>query len=222
MAEAIRAGAGVDALIARIRDEAIAVATAEAEHILEKARREAAALLDDARRDAEAYKSSSRAEIATERTAAEEALRIAIRDTSLALSARIADAFERHVRRLVSQHTLDKEVIKAMLLVLAGRAAEEFVRDKEILVKLPRLLFDEHPDGTSDDDLAELHRNVLGLTHEMLREGIELLPTDGLAGGARIQLVGEDLEIDLSDRAVSQLLLKQLMPRYRAIMEGLE
>jgi hypothetical protein len=34
--------------------------------------------------------------------------------------------------------------------------------------------------------------------------------------------VGEDLEIDLSDQAISDLLLQNLLPRYRAIVAGAE
>jgi V/A-type H+-transporting ATPase subunit E len=37
-----------------------------------------------------------------------------------------------------------------------------------------------------------------------------------------VRVVGEDLEIDLTDEAVAQLLLKHLLPRYRAILEGAE
>jgi V/A-type H+-transporting ATPase subunit E len=53
----------------------------------------------------------------------------------------------------------------------------------------------------------------------MLREGLELLPADDVAGGARVRLVGQDLEIDLTDTAVTRLLLKHLLPRYRDIVE---
>jgi hypothetical protein len=34
--------------------------------------------------------------------------------------------------------------------------------------------------------------------------------------------VGEDLEIDLSDEALSELLLGYLIPRFRAIVTGVE
>ena len=54
----------------------------------------------------------------------------------------------------------------------------------------------------------------------MLREGVELKPSDELQGGIRVQLLGEDMEIDLSDEALSDMLLKYLLPRYRAIVSG--
>ena len=54
----------------------------------------------------------------------------------------------------------------------------------------------------------------------MLREGIELKPMGDTTPGIRIRLVGQDVEIDLTERAVADLLLKHLLPRYRAVLEG--
>jgi len=53
---------------------------------------------------------------------------------------------------------------------------------------------------------------------DVLRKGIELIPSNAVQGGARIRLVGEDLEIDLSDEALSEMMLKLLLPRYRKIL----
>ncbi len=56
----------------------------------------------------------------------------------------------------------------------------------------------------------------------MLREGVDLKPSDSIGGGIRIQLVGEDLEIDLSDKAISELLLQTMLRRYRSLVAGAE
>jgi hypothetical protein len=37
-----------------------------------------------------------------------------------------------------------------------------------------------------------------------------------------VQLVGQDLELDLSDKALSDILLQYLTPRFRAIVTGVE
>jgi V/A-type H+-transporting ATPase subunit E len=52
----------------------------------------------------------------------------------------------------------------------------------------------------------------------VLREGIELIPSNEIQAGARVRLVDDDLEIDLSDEAVSEMMLKLLLPRYRRIL----
>jgi len=61
---------------------------------------------------------------------------------------------------------------------------------------------------------------VLGISQRMLREGVEIIPSSEVSGGARVRVVGEDLEFDLTDEALSKLLMKHLLPRYRSILEG--
>jgi V/A-type H+-transporting ATPase subunit E len=67
-----------------------------------------------------------------------------------------------------------------------------------------------------------MRRLVLGISGEMLEQGVDLKPSANMGGGIRIRLVGEDLEIDLSDQAISDLLLQNLLPRYRDIVSGAE
>jgi len=67
-----------------------------------------------------------------------------------------------------------------------------------------------------------IRATVLGISGNMLREGVELIPSSSVPGGARVKLVGEDLEIDMTDDAISRLLLKHLLPRYKSILEGAE
>jgi V/A-type H+-transporting ATPase subunit E len=63
-----------------------------------------------------------------------------------------------------------------------------------------------------------LRKSAVALSGDVLRQGIELIPSNEVQGGARVRLVGEDLEIDMSDQALSQMMLKLLLPRYRKIL----
>ena len=56
----------------------------------------------------------------------------------------------------------------------------------------------------------------------MLREGVELIPDAEIKGGARVRLIDDKLEIDLSDRAVSRMIAQRILPRFKAILEGAE
>jgi V/A-type H+-transporting ATPase subunit E len=123
-------------------------------------------------------------------------------------------AFEEHVRRLVTDVTSDGSVLRDMILVLAGRAAEDLIKDREAVILVPKHLADTPTPG-----LEELLRRTAGaLSADVLREGIELIPSSEVRGGARVRLVGDDLEIDLSDEALSEMMLKLLLPRYRKIL----
>lgn len=217
MAEANRTSSGVQELISRIRDEGVQAGQQQADQILEDAKKQAAKLISDAKTEADNTRAKASTEIEAEKTAAMEALRLAARDTTLELRTGIISGFERYVQRLVSADTADKEVVKCILLVLAGHAVEEFIEDKDLLVRVSDTLL-----GGKDADARRARETVLELTSEMLREGIELVPAADVHGGVRVQVVGDDLEIDLSDEAVSALILKHLLPRFRAILEGVE
>jgi V/A-type H+-transporting ATPase subunit E len=220
MAEETPTSSGVQDLISRIRDDGVQAGKQEAERILADAQREATGMIEDAQSEAEKMRQKARAEIQTEETAALEALQLAARDTGLRLEAEVIAAFESCVERLVSPVAHDGSVIRALVLVLAGHAVEEFVKDKEIQVLASDLLFkkaDESP------ELQERVRQaVLGITGEMLREGVELIPSSEVEGGARVRLVGENLEIDLTADAIHRVLMKHLLPRFRRILEGSE
>ncbi len=220
MAEEEQTSAGVQDLIARIRDDGVQAGKEEAEQLRAHAQRQAARMIEDARADVEQMRQKARAEIQTEETAALEALKLAARDTGLRLEAEVVSAFESCVKRLVSPVAHDGSVIRALLLVLAGHAVEEFVKDEEIQILVSDLLFKE-----ADESPAlkkRVSHEVLGITGEMLREGVELIASSEVEGGARVRLVEENLEIDLTGDAIHRVLMKHLLPRFRRILEGSE
>ena len=77
--------------------------------------------------------------------------------------------------------------------------------------------------GESNEQLRALGKQtILNLSSDMLREGVELIPAAEVGGGAKVRLVGEQLEIDLSDKAISKMLAARLLPRFQAILTGVE
>jgi V/A-type H+-transporting ATPase subunit E len=218
--EAVQKSAGVQDLISRIRDEGVESGKQEAGRLVSEAQLQATRLVEDARTEVDELRKKARAEIENEKNAALAALKLAARDTSLQLEADIVSAFEGYVKRLVSPALRDPELIQALVLVLAGHAVEKFVKDQEIRVFVSDVLFKEAGESSELDERAK--QAVLGITGEILREGIELIPSSEVAGGARVQLVDENLEVDLTDETVHKVLLKHLLPRFRAILEGAE
>lgn len=222
--EAAKTSSGVKELIARLRDDGVQAGKKEAERVVSEARQEASRILERARSEAEELRNRTEHDIAKDREAALQALKLAQRDTVLELREGVTRHFKQHMKRLVSKASQDEELVKSLILVLAGRTASEFVRDRDAEILVSAALFD---DSDADADAtASAHDRarqlVLGITGDMLREGVELVPSDELAGGARVRAKGEDAEVDLSDEAVSELLMKHLLPRFRAILEGSE
>lgn len=209
---------GVQDLITRIRDDGVEAGTNKATEIITGARREAARLLAEAQAEAAATQAKANTEIESFKKAALEALKMAARDTRLELEAQLVAAFEAHVKRLIAPVTHDGSFIRALVLVLAGQSAEEYPRDQEIEILVSDLLAGREQEN---EELGQTMREaVLGISGNMLREGVEIIPSSEVAGGARVRVVGQDLEIDLTNEAISNLLLKHLLPRYRSILEG--
>lgn len=208
---------GVQNLVDRIRDQGILAANEKANKILRDAEAKSAKMLADAKLEVEQLRESARIEIEANHAAALEALKLSARDAMLQLKAKVSSEFEVFVQRLVTSATRDEEFIKAIVLVLAGQVQKELIGDKEIQILISECLITGKPDEKIRDHVKQ---TILTLSSEMLREGVELIPSSDIQGGANVRLVNDKLEIDLSDKAIASLLYQRIMPRFQIILDG--
>ena len=214
---------GVQDLINRLRDDGVRAGQEKADQVLRDARKQATEIVSQAKSEAEEMLEKARNEIATEKSSAIESLKIAIRDTELKMEAELKAVFAAHVRRLVSVEMRDVEFLKQIILAIAGMAAgDKACGEQPVNILLPENLFrsDKRETRLTEEGRENFRRLVLGISGDMLREGVDLTPSENISGGIRIQLVGEDLEIDLSDKAISDLLLQTMLRRYRSLVAG--
>ena len=225
MAETTKVASGVQELINRLRDEGVKAGQEKSDQVLRETQEQTSRIVAQAKAEAEEILSKARSEIETERTAANDSLRVAIRDTELKMEAELKADFAAHVKRLVSVELSDREFLRQIVLAIAGMAAgDKACEGQPVEVLLPQDLFetDERETRLTEKGQDRMRHLVLGISGDMLREGVDLKPSEDISGGIRIRLVGEDLEIDLSDQAISDLLLQNLLPRYQAIVTGAE
>jgi V/A-type H+-transporting ATPase subunit E len=215
--EQIKTGAGVQNLVDRIRDQGILAANEKASKILRDAEAKSAKMLADAKQEVDRLRETTRIEIEANHAAALEALKLSARDAMLQLKAKVSSEFEVFVQRLVTSATRDEQFIKTIVLVLAGHVQEELIGDKEIQILISDLILT----GKPNEKLGERGKQtILTLSSEMLRAGVELIPSSDIGGGANVRLVKDKLEIDLSDKAISRLLYQRMLPRFQAILDG--
>jgi V/A-type H+/Na+-transporting ATPase subunit E len=202
----------VQALINQIRDEGVEAASQEAERLVREAKKEAAAIRQQAKTEIDKDRSKAEKEMAAEKSAALEALQLAARDSILRLGREVIGKFEGHVKRLVSENLKDENILHDLILAVAGKCAGQMPIGKnfEILIS----------ENSSDDDA--MRKFILKVTCDMLQEGIELKPVSDRFDGIRVHIKDDDLEIDLTENAVTGLLMQHLLPRYRKIVKGLE
>lgn len=215
---------GVQELIRRLRDEGVEAGEQRADEILREAEAKAARLVADARAEADDILRKGRLLLEREQASAKAAIQVAIRDTSLDLAEELKAVFAGHVRRLVAAELKDREFLRHLILSIAGRAGQSIPdgHPLEVLIGKESLVANGDGKPALDRSGDGLRQFVLGVSGAMLREGVALRPAGSPGAGIRVKMVGEDLEIDLTDKALSDLILKHLLPRYRKIVEGIE
>lgn len=210
---------GVQELIDKLKSQGVGEGQREAEQILKEAHNKASRILTQAQAEADKLLSEARHTIEVERQSSHEAIKTAFRDTEIALRSRVREAFSAHLRRLVSLQLEDKDFIKELVLAIAGVKIPEVAQATQVEVLLPSRIFET---GENKEGKKRMQHLVLGITDGMLREGIELTSSTEVKGGIKVRLTGKDVELDLTDEAFSDLLLKYLLPRYREIVSGQE
>lgn len=211
---------GVEELIQRLREQGVVEGQSRAEQLFEEARARAEKRLEEAHREAEAILSQAREEARRTKAAGEEAVQLAVRDAVLRLKSELVERFSDRVQRLVARELKDEGFLQQLILEVGGRAAPTADRPAKML--LPRDVVGLEQLRRNPEEVKEgtLSHFVVTVTKDLLREGIEIGERDDEAPGIRIRLEGEGVEIDLTDTAVSELLLRHLVPRFRAMMEG--
>lgn len=212
---------GVEELIQRLREQGVAEGKKQSDELLEQTRRRAEQRLETARREAEEIVRAARKEADRTKQAGEEAVRLAVRDAILGLKSELVERFADRVSRLVSRELEDEQFLRQLILEVVGRAAPS--ADKQARILLPKDVVGLEQLRRNPEEVKEgtLSHFVVTITKEILREGIDIGVQGDGAAGIRIQLENDDLEIDLTERAVADLLLRHLVPRFRAMMEGI-
>lgn len=222
MAETGKTESGVRELIDRLHGEGVEAGRAEAQRITEEAQRQAAQILSEARTQADAMLDGARRAAEAQGSQARESLELAFRDALLSLKEELGEQFARQVRALVRAELRDPELLRKLILEL-GRVA---VPDAYAAQPLEILVPVTHSRAGREEQVLEpgetaLDSLIAGISADMLREGVELRAADPAQAGLRVRVVGEDVAVDFTDEAVGALLLHYLLPRFRALLDGL-
>ena len=224
MSDSKHVATGVQELIGRLRDDGVQAGRQEAERLISEAKDQANDILERAKADSCVLREKTLKEIEAERSGAHDALQLAVRDAVLDLKSTIREHFTAQVKRLVTLELEDKEFLRQMILAVAGQASSVASQNKSIEILLAERLFDEANTEKETGKVIEdrMQHLIMGISNEMLRSGVELKSAGNDRPGLRLHIIGEDLEIDLTEKAVSELLLKHLLPRFRDGVQGMD
>lgn len=215
---------GVDELISKLRQEGVDAGAAEAEKMLRAARDKAKAIQREAESKSKQKISEAQKKADALLHGGQEALKTAMRDMVLTLKTELTDVFGTDVRRLVERELSNPELLKTLILEIAGKLSRDANIDKDSNLEfiLPEDALDltdlqNSPEHLENSPLTEF---VFGLTRDMLIEGVSFTTSRDVKGGMNVKLEDRDLILDFTEQAVASMLLEHLQPRFRAILEG--
>lgn len=217
---------GVERLIERLKQDGVNAGKEEAAQLISEAQEKANTILNGAQAQSKSMMREAHQLIQQEKKAAEDALQLAARNMALELRQGMIDRFSQEVSRLVHKELDDKNILRQLILLVVVDTVEQLhaFKAKNIEIELPKkvLDFDEirkNPELLQNDPLKTL---VQSLTRQMFKEGMSFqVNQDKKISGIKIRLVDEEIVLDLTEEAVSNLLMKHMQPRFRALLEGL-
>lgn len=198
---------GVDSLIKRLKSKGVDAGEKQATEIIATAQKEAKDILLKAKKSADKIVSSAEKKSIKLEKSTKEAIKIALRDSSLELKTNLQRAFINELKKIVKEEVADKKMIKKMILSIVENSSAK--DKKEILIA------DPIKDG------EKIKASLYGITKAMLKDGLELKTFASTERkGIIIKESKKGIEIDLSDKVLSDLLLDHLIPLYRDMLAG--
>ncbi|MCT4575010.1 MAG: hypothetical protein N4A43_02010 [Alphaproteobacteria bacterium] len=196
--------AGVNEFIKRLRKKGIDEGKYKANEIIKKAEEKAKEIVKNAEAEAKKILSKSEKKANKIEKSAKESIKSAFRDSALELRSALEESFIQQLEKQTKKALSDKKLIKEMIIKIVENASKQ----TEILLL----------DPVKDEEKVKL--SLYGITKTMLKEGVELkyfCSPDKT--GIVVKETKKGIEIDLSDEAISDLLLDNLLPIYREIIE---
>ncbi|KZM48686.1 hypothetical protein [Labrenzia sp. OB1] len=217
------AGAGVQALIERLKAEGVSAGQSEGEEIRAQATAKAEEIVFAARQKADGLLSEARAEAARETAATKDGLKVASRDLVLSLRNELGERIQQEASRLVATTLADETFLQKLILAMAANARENAAVSEtepmEIVLPEKVISFEELKQSPEAVEPGTLTHFVIALAGDVLREGVTFSTAPGL-DGIKVKLTDRDVCIDLTGEAIAALLKRHLQPRLRAVMEG--
>jgi V/A-type H+/Na+-transporting ATPase subunit E len=213
--------AGVDNLIQRLRDDGIEQGRSQAEALVTAAQKQASDIVAAAQQEAESILAKAKEEAGKLKAAGESAIGLAMRDTILSLEDELVKEFRNRLVHLIKGLLADPAFLQRLILEVASKAVPASTGKRaELLLPAEIVSLEDLRRKPEQATPGTLMHFVLSLGGGMLREGMSFGVADDSEAGIRVRLVDDDVRIDLTESAISELLLRHMLPRFRALLRG--
>ena len=211
---------GVQELLEKLRKQGVNSGRVEGDKILAEARAQAETIIADAKKEASVIVEQANKEAKFTENAGKDSLEMAARNTILDLKSYLLEKFSDQIRETVSVELKDESLLQKMIVEVAGRTG---ISSESVNVILPQSIVGvedlrENPEKLKTGTLLYF---VVEQARDVLKEGVTFSVGNQSQTGVTFRLKDKDIQVDLDENAVSEMLLKHLQPRFRALLEGI-
>lgn len=210
---------GVQALIDIIHEKGVDAGKEEGLRIVEEAEKRAEWIINQANEEAEQIKQKADKEADFIRHAGKDSLELAFRDIKLKLKDDLSSQFASQLKRLIRHEMQDPDTLKKLLMQAASKCR---VPDEEMKILLPEqvLGLDELRQDPSSIEQGALVEVLSAVASSLFESGVEFKLSPDVKAGMTFSLRDGEIVIEATDKALTELLLAHLQPRFRALLEG--
>ncbi|MCH9740996.1 MAG: hypothetical protein K0U38_09190 [Epsilonproteobacteria bacterium] len=194
----------VQALVDKLHLQGVKAGKEEAEAILQKANEKAKQIIEEAEQRAKVIQEEAIQELEAEKKATHEAFKIALRNSVLTLKNQLFMQFKTHLQKLITQKLQDENFLEEMILTISSNIQSD--ENIELIV------------GRVENYESRQDAFIESIVEKMTTEGIKLGKLN--RQGIKIQFIENNLEIDLSDEALTDLIYQLIIPRYQEMFDG--
>ena len=212
---------GVQELIEKLRDQGVDSGRQKAGKIVADAEARAAEMVNDAEQRAAAIVSKAREEADFITKAGTEALQLAERNAILELKGYLLDKFSDQIRAVVTHSMKDQDLLEKMIIEVAGQNSLNGEKNVDVILPQKVIGVDELRDNPELLKKGGLLEFAMKRASDMLVEGVTFSVSKANQTGIAFHLKDKDIQVELTEEAVADSLLKHLQPRFRALLEGI-
>ncbi len=210
---------GIQELIELLCEKGVSEGKETSLKIIEDAEKRAEWIMNQANEEAKLIVSEAREEANFIKKAGGDSLLIAFRDIKLRLKDELSKQFATQLNELIRHELKTPETLKNLLL---NAVSKTHIPDEEMEIILPKKVLGleelrQNPDSLKGGPLIELLSEV---TRHLLKSEVHFSPGLKSNEGIIFALREGEIKVDLTDEALTTLLLSHLQPRFRAILEG--
>ncbi len=210
---------GIEELIELLKNKGVVAGKEEGTRIVEDAQHRADWLISQAKEEAARIKADAEREAQFIHQAGKESLQTAFRDIKLRLKDELSNQFAAQLRELI-QHELENADTLKLLLQNAASKVELDDEPMEIILPEKVLGLEELRQDPASLKSGPLMGVLSEVTRQLLSSEVQFTTNTQQQGGIVFSLKDGEIKVELTDEALTELLLRHLQPRFRAVLEG--